>query len=99
LSRVHPSPESDGPLCRAHGKTRPFASSLGLRLAAVAAIVAAAAWIHVGSAFAAGYPSPWYTGKTGFGNFAPVALPPISLGTGKYPDLLVDAGAGLPDRR
>ncbi|MDQ2895868.1 MAG: hypothetical protein M3Y09_09510 [Actinomycetota bacterium] len=43
------------------------------------------AWIHVGSAFATGYRSPGYMGKTGFGKVAPTALPPISLGPASTP--------------
>jgi hypothetical protein len=65
------------------------------RLAAVASITLAVGWVGAGSASAAtgGYHSPGYAGKTNFGTVKPTALPPISLGTGKYPSLLVD-GAG-----
>ena len=48
-------------------------------------------WLGAGPAAAGGYHSPGYTGKTNFGTVKPTALPPISLGTGKYPNLFVDA--------
>ncbi len=37
------------------------------------------------------YHSPGYKGSTRFTNVAPATLPPVVLGTGKYPNLLVDA--------
>ena len=66
------------------------------RWTAVVLIGVAIAWSHVGTASAAtsGYHSPGYAGSTKFGaKVTPSALPAIVLGTGKYPDLLVD-GAG-----
>jgi hypothetical protein len=65
---------------------------LGLR-GRIGALMCLVVLAHVGSASAAGYHSFGYGGKTNFRNVAPQPLPPISLGTGKYPNLLVD-GAG-----
>jgi hypothetical protein len=45
------------------------------------------------SAAAPSYHSPGYAGNTSFRNVTPAPLPAITLGTGKYPALLVD-GAG-----
>jgi hypothetical protein len=56
--------------------------------------LAIAAWAHAGTASATspGYHSPGYAGNTNFGaKVTPSALPAIVLGTGKYPDLLVDS--------
>src|SRR5947209_4879158 len=41
-------------------------------------------------ASAAPYFSPGYKGDTSFRNDLPAPLPPVTLGTGKYPNLLVD---------
>ena len=59
----------------------------------VGALMGLVVLLHVGSASAASYHSFGYKGNKGFRNVAPQPLPPISLGTGKYPNLLVD-GAG-----
>jgi hypothetical protein len=45
----------------------------------------------VASGGCAGYCSPGYSGTKSFAAVAPAALPQITLGTGKYPNLLVDA--------
>lgn len=66
--------------------------TLGARLTAVA-VFGLAGCGHVGSASAAGYHSPGYKGIKSFANVVPAPLPSIALGTGKYPNLLVD-GAG-----
>jgi hypothetical protein len=63
-------------------------------LTATVLVALGIACAHVGAASAAspGYHSPGYAGQTNFGaNVTPTALPAITLGTGKYPDLLVDA--------
>ena len=74
-------------------RSTPRAAAWTLRLTATVVIALAAAWLHVGTASAASpaYRSPGYAGKTNFGaNLTPQALPSISLGTGKYPNLFVD---------
>jgi hypothetical protein len=58
-----------------------------------AALVALVASVFVGPASAASYHSPGYKGTKKFRSATQKPLPPISLGTGKYPNLLVD-GAG-----
>jgi hypothetical protein len=79
-----------------HDVSTPRSAAWTARLIATVLVALASACAHVGMASAAspGYHSPGYAGKTGFGaKVTPKALPPIVLGTGKYPDLLVD-GAG-----
>jgi hypothetical protein len=65
--------------------------------------------VVTGSALAIPYHSPGYKGKKQFANVVPTPFPPITLGTGKYPKLLidesgtahtvyaVDGGAAAPD--
>ena len=63
-----------------------------LTVAVLIALVIACARVGTASAASPGYHSPGYAGKTNFGaKVTPSALPSIVLGTGKYPDLLVDA--------
>ena len=72
----------------------PRSAAWTARLIATVLVALALACVHAAAASAAsaGYHSPGYAGKTDFGaKVTPKALPPIVLGTGKYPDLLVDA--------
>jgi hypothetical protein len=63
-----------------------------LTVAVLIALASACAHAAAASAASPGYHSPGYAGNTNFGaKVTPTALPPIVLGTGKYPDLLVDA--------
>ena len=57
---------------------------------AAAALVALAALTFVPQASAVTYRSPGYKGTKRFGKVVPQPLPPITIGTGKYPNLLVD---------
>ena len=65
--------------------------TLRFRLAS-AAVIGLVALAFAGSASAVTYRSPGYKGKLRFGKVVPQPLPPITLGTGKYPNLLVDRG-------
>ena len=72
--------------------TRSAAWTARLIATMLVALVFAGVHAAAASAASAGYHSPGYAGKTDFGaKVTPKALPPIVLGTGKYPDLLVDA--------
>lgn len=62
-------------------------------LCAAAAVAGLASAAFAGSASGAAYYSPGYKGTKSFRNITPVPFPPIAVGTGKYPNLLVD-GAG-----
>ena len=59
------------------------------RLVAVALVCLFVA-AFAGRAGAVSYHSPGYKGNKSFGNVVPAPFPPITLGTGKYPKLLVD---------
>ncbi len=62
---------------------------LRTRLASTA-LVGIAVFGFSASASAATYRSPGYKSKLSFGKVVAAPLPPITLGTGKYPNLLVD---------
>src|ERR1700690_3384436 len=57
---------------------------------APAALIGLVALAFAAQASAAPYTTPGYKGVKRFGKAVPVPLPTIPIGTGKYPNLLVD---------